>query len=210
MSEYIIGTTNQGELIGTAGYTADENAIMTNSINGILLNESQLIDKTSIITNSSNELSVNPSLSLTSLSASGNISADNLIASGYVWAKGKNRVYEQNLTASTTTSTTAVLLGTALSITPEFSGYIIVDAVLRINNNTVGDGVTVSLLNGTTVLDSETYTQEGLASNGHTLHLHYELSNQTIGTALSLSLNFNAITGGTASAKIVKFTAEEI
>lgn len=127
-----------------------------------------------------------------------------------LWDSAKNRLYQQNLTAATTTSTTATLLGTALSLTPKFSGYIIINAILRANNNTVGDGVTVSLLNGTTVLDTETYVQEGLASNSHTIFLHYELSGQTIGTALSLSLNFNAVTGGTASAKIVAFDAKEI
>ena len=133
-----------------------------------------------------------------------------LTINGWLYVKGKNRLYQQNLTAATTTSTTATLLGTALSITPAFSGYIVINAILRVNNNTVGDGVTVSLLNGTTVLDTETYVQEGLASNSHTIFLHYELSGQTIGTALSLSLNFNAVTGGTASAKIVAFDAKEI
>ena len=121
-----------------------------------------------------------------------------------------NRAYLQDLTASTTTSTTAVALGNPITITPAYSGYIVIDAVVRVNNNTLADGVTVSLLNGTTVLDSETYTQEGLASNSHTMNLHYELQNQTLGTLLTLALNFNAVTGGTASAKIVKFEAKEI
>lgn len=122
----------------------------------------------------------------------------------------KNRAYLQDLTALTTTSTTAVALGSPITITPNYGGYIVIDAVVRVNNNTLSDGVTVSLLNGTTVVDSETYTQEGLASNSHTIDLHYELQNQTLGTALTLALNFNAVTGGTASAKIVRFEAKEI
>jgi hypothetical protein len=132
-----------------------------------------------------------------------------LTITGWLY-QSRNRVYQQNLTASTTTSTTMVALGSANSITPKFSGHIVISAELRINNDTVGDGVEVELLNGTTILDSETYTQEGLASNSHTLIFHYELTGQTIGTALSISLNYSAVTGGTASAKIVSFICEEI
>ena len=127
-----------------------------------------------------------------------------------VWDSAKNRVYQQNLTAATTTSTTMVLLGSINSITPKFSGHIIITAELRISNNTLSDGVSVELLNGSTVLDTETDTQEGLASNEHSLVFHYELTSQTVGTALSISLNFAAVTGGTASAKIVSFICEEI
>lgn len=134
----------------------------------------------------------------------------NFTCNGWIWSVTPNRVYQQNLTAATTTSTTMVALGSANSITPKFSGHIIITAELRVNNNTVGDGVSVELLNGTNVLDTETYTQEGLASNGHTLIFHYELTSQTVGTALSIALNFAAVTGGTASAKIVSFICEEI
>ena len=134
----------------------------------------------------------------------------NFTCNGWIWSVTPNRVYQQNLTAATTTSTTMVALGSANSITPKFSGHIIITAELRVNNNTVGDGVSVELLNGTTVLDTETYIQEGLASNGHSLIFHYELTSQTIGTPLSIALNFAAVTGGTASAKIVSFICEEI
>ena len=153
--------------------------------------------------NALSDLTVSGTASITTISS-------NLTTDGWVYVKGKNRAYQQNLTASTTTSTTATLLGTAISFTPEFSGYLVISAVVRVSNDTVGDGVNVSLLNGTTSLDNETYTQEGVASNSHTIVLHYELSGQTIGTALSISLNFNAVTGGTASAKIVAFTIAEI
>ena len=128
----------------------------------------------------------------------------------YIYQSTRNRIYQQNLTASTTTSTTMVALGSPNSITPKFSGHIIITAELRISNNTLSDGVSVELLNGSTVLDTETYTQEGLASNEHSLVFHYELTNQTVGTALSISLNYAAVTGGTASAKIVSFICEEI
>ena len=35
----------------------------------------------------------------------------NMIVTGYAWIKGKNRTYQQSLTAATTTSTTATLRG---------------------------------------------------------------------------------------------------
>ena len=140
----------------------------------------------------------------------------NMIAKGYAWIKGKNRSYQQALTAATTTSTTATLLGTSIAFTPAFSGYLVVSAVVRASNNTLSDGVTISIYQGstsgalTTLLDSETYTQEGLASNEETFVTHYELSSQTVGTATYISLAFNAVTGGTASAKIVSFSVQEI
>lgn len=142
--------------------------------------------------------------------------SSNLTVTGYSWIKGKNRSYQQALTASTTTSTSATLLGTSMSFTPSFSGYMVISAIVRANNNTIGDGVVIGLYQGatsgalTTLLDSETYTQEGLASNSETFVLHYELSGQTVGTATYISLAFNAVTGGTASAKIVSLSVQEI
>lgn len=143
-------------------------------------------------------------------------SSGDLTIAGYAYIKSKNRSYQQDLTASTTTSTSATLLGTSIGFTPKFSGYLVISAVVRANNNTIGDGVTISLYQGsssgslTTLLDSETYTQEGLASNSETFVLHYELSSQTVGTETYISLAFNAVTGGTASAKIVSLSVQEV
>ena len=143
-------------------------------------------------------------------------SSGDLTINGYAYIKGKNRSYQQNLTASTTTSTSATLLGTSIGFTPKFSGYLVISAVVRANNNTTSDGVTISLYQGsssgslTTLLDSETYTQEGLDSNSETFVMHYELSSQTIGTETYISLAFNAVTGGTASAKIVSLSVQEV
>ena len=139
-----------------------------------------------------------------------------VITSSYAWVQGKNRQYEQALTPQTTTSTSATLLGSSISITPKFSGYLVITLVVRGNNNTVADGITIGIYQGassgalTTLLDSDTYTQEGAASNSHTFVLHYELSGQTIGTATYISAAFNAITGGTASAKIVDLSVQEV
>lgn len=239
MGTYILGGSNTNDDTGVLNVQGDINALSdltvtgTATISTLTVNDSASIYNT-LTVNSSN-ITVNGTLSTTgnssfpsvetpiinasasplSLQIAGSTiatldSSGDLTTNGWVYVKGKNRAYQQNLTASTTTSTTATLLGTAISFTPAFSGYLVISATVRINNNTLGDGVNVSLLNGTTILDSETYTQEGLASNSHTLILHYELTGQTIGTALSISLNFNAVTGGTASAKIVSFTIAEI
>ena len=110
----------------------------------------------------------------------------------------------QDLTAQTTTSTTSVNLASAVDIQPLFDGNLTISAIVRGNNNTLSDGITVSLLNGTTVLDSETYTQEGVASNSHTFALMYNLS-VSKGNLYNIYLTFNAVSGGTASAKVVSF-----
>lgn len=129
----------------------------------------------------------------------------------------------QDLTAQTTTSTSAVSLG-SIGITPLHTGIIRVYLTVRASNNTLGDGVTISLYSGATSgaltnsLDSETYTQEGLASNEHTSQLYYELTpsdvnslaGQYIGKPVYLTAAFNAVTGGTASAKVVRLYAEEV
>ena len=129
----------------------------------------------------------------------------------------------QDLTAQTTTSTSAVSLG-SIGITPLHTGIIRVYLTVRSSNDTLGDGVTISLYSGATSgtltnsLDSETYTQEGLASNEHTSQLYYELTpsdvnslaGQYLGKPVYLTAAFNAVTGGTASAKVVRLYAEEV
>ena len=121
-----------------------------------------------------------------------------------------NRVYNQDLTAQTNDTTTLSTAST-ISITPSFSGRVKIKAILRGSNNTLSDGIKVALYNGSTSIDSETYTQEGLASNEHTFALSYDSlsSALTIGTAYSFTVQFAAVTGGTASLKVVEFSAEE-
>ena len=237
MGTYILGGSNTNDDTGVLNAQGDVNALSDLTVSGTAditgdstLSNASLSGTLSVTGDSTLASTTASSLTVSDTLTSPNINASaspldlqvagstvatldssgDLTTNGWVYVKGKNRAYQQNLTASTTTSTTATLLGTAISFTPEFSGYLVISAVVRVSNDTLSDGVNVSLLNGTTVLDSETYTQEGLASNSHTVVLHYELSGQTIGTALSISLNFNAVTGGTASAKIVSFTIAEI
>ena len=121
-----------------------------------------------------------------------------------------NRVYNQDLSAQTNATTTLSTAST-ISITPSFSGRVKIKAILRGSNNTLADGITVALYNGSTSIDSETYTQEGLASNEHTFALSFDSlsSPLTIGTAYSFTVQFAAVTGGTASLKVIEFSAEE-
>ena len=110
-----------------------------------------------------------------------------------------------------TNATTTLSTASTISITPSFSGRVKIKAILRGSNNTLSDGIKVALYNGTTSIDSETYTQEGLASNEHTFALSFDSlsSPLTIGTAYSFTVQFAAVTGGTASLKVIEFSAEE-
>ena len=124
-----------------------------------------------------------------------------------------NRQYTQNLTAQTTTSTTPVSIG-SLGITPLGTNPILINAIVRGSNNTLSDGIVVSLYSGSTsgaltnLLDSETYTQEGVASNEHTFDIYYQAT-QTQGTLTYYTIAINSVTGGTASAKLVKLAVAE-
>ena len=121
-----------------------------------------------------------------------------------------NRIYNQDLTAQTNNTTTLATAST-INITPTFSGRVRVKAVIRGSNDTLSDGTKVALYNGTTSLDSETYTQEGLASNEHTFVMSYDSlsSALTLNTEYTFTVQFAAVTGGTASVKVVEFSAEE-
>ena len=118
------------------------------------------------------------------------------------------RSQTQNLTAQTTTSTTPVNFGT-VNITPLVTGNIKITMVVRGSNNTLADGTAVGLYNGSTLLLSETYTQEGLASNEHSFVLSYYLTGLTLNQAITVNAMFNAVTGGTASAKLIELSAVE-
>ena len=114
----------------------------------------------------------------------------------------------QNLTAQTTTLTSPVNFG-SVNITPLITGNVRILLVVRGSNNTVGDGIVVGLYNGSTLLDSETYTQEGLASNEHSFVLSSYLLNQTLNQQITLNVMFNSVTGGTASVKLIELSGVE-
>lgn len=114
-----------------------------------------------------------------------------------------------NYDEASTTSTTATTI-TSISINPNKTGTILITAYVRVANNTIGDGVTVQLVNGSTVLDDSTITQEGIASNYHDIVLSYTYFNQTLNTPITIALQYMAVTGGTASIIVQSFMAEEV
>ena len=115
----------------------------------------------------------------------------------------------QDLTEQTSTATTAPGLSIgSITFTAGYTGTVYLEAIVRGSNNTVGDGITVGLYNGTTLLDSETYTQEGAASNQHTFSLFYALS-VSLGSTYTIHAYILAVTGGTAQAKLVRLKARD-
>ena len=120
----------------------------------------------------------------------------------------KNRISSYNYTADTTTSTSNVVAASQ-TITPKTSGLVAIRATVIINNNTVGDGVAVFLYNGSTQLDTSTYTQEGLAGNNHTVTLYSEQLFTSPFAAQTYTVQYAAITGGTALCETQEFTTEE-
>lgn len=117
--------------------------------------------------------------------------------------------YLQNLTAQTTTSTTPVSIG-SISITPLITGNILISAFIYAQNNTLGDGITVGIYNGSTLLSSQTYTQEGSVANYSTIPISAYLTGLTLQTAITISIQINAVTGGTAGAQIIMLTGREV
>jgi len=103
-------------------------------------------------------------------------------------------------TAVTTTSTTAYTTVNSLSFTPSKTGKVLVIARLIVNNNTAGDGVSVELLNGSTVIDGPYTLISSAASQNQSVTLMALLTGLTVGTAITLSTAIEAVTGGTASA----------
>lgn len=141
---------------------------------------------------------------------------------GGIAVSGYNRVFGQNLNAQTTTSTTPVAAtvnwggttATSVNFTPRFLGRVRITAHFQINNNTVGDGVTVTIDNNGTVILSETYTQEGAAGNPHDVAFAYEYGTGVVAaltknTTYTFTVNYNAVTGGTASLTVYGVLIEE-
>ena len=135
-----------------------------------------------------------------------------IIVSGFSYTTNSNSIKNRNSTylyAPASTTSTSPTTAISQTLTPQTSGLIAVRVLAKISNNTLNDKVNIELYNGSTLLDSDTYTQEGLASNPHLTALYYEAT-YTIGTPQTFSVQFNAITGGTASCEIQEFTIEEI
>jgi len=203
------GTTNT--LTGTSAYIANAPAYATTYSSGhIVLNGGG----NTIIANSTDSYSfqVSANLSLGGFSGAGPFAIYNLGA-----VAAQSAFSAVNLSASySTTSTTPVStgLGTAKIVVSIYSkGFPIVVSFEGYGyNNTLGDGVTLSLYVSTagvpaqgsappstdTLLTSITTTQEGLASNPYSMPITYVYTPTATGNYY-FYVTINAVTGGTAT-----------
>ena len=120
-----------------------------------------------------------------------------------------NRFSSYSYAAFSTSSTSPISISSQ-SFTPLHSGLVTIRAVVSISNNTIGDGVEVGLYNGSTLLDSDVFTQEGLASNTHEITLYTEQLFTSPFSIQTYSIQINAVTGGTATAEIQQFEINEV
>ncbi len=120
--------------------------------------------------------------------------------------KNRNATYAYEVISTTSTSPVNLISET---FTPQSTGLVMIRVVAKVYNNTIGDGVSVTLLAGSNPIDADTYTQEGLANNPHYIVLYNE-NLYPIGTQQTFSVQFNAITGGTAYCEIQEFSVEEV
>jgi hypothetical protein len=230
-SSYTVGETNQGKTIGQASLPLKDIYADTIIANSFKLSNGSSIsippDNTTIILNSEGDLSVNPSLSIDSLtlsdtlSVTGDTTASNITTSGWIYQQGRNRVYYQNLNSSSTNSAEGAPYGPvlkSLEIIPKFSGHIIIDAQTLISNTVSGDGTFTTLWTGSTsgaqttclILNSPRIIS--IADEYVSSPLHYELTDQPIGTPIYISLGYGGSQGNTGDAEIivVSFIVEEI
>ena len=120
-----------------------------------------------------------------------------------------NRIssYSYKQFSTSNTSPTTII---SHSFTPKNSGLVTIKAVVAISNNTIGDGVEVGLYNGSALLDSRGFTQEGLASNPHEITLYTEQYFTSPFSIQTFSIQINAVTGGTATAQLQQFEINEV
>ena len=149
-----------------------------------------------------------------------NTNGSNQLATASVFLD-KPVIHLQNLTAQSITATTATAITldsdsgvSSFIYNPKTSFRIKISAKLTVSNNTIGDSITVGLYNGTTLLASETYAQEGLASNPHDIDLSYTFSKSDISSlspssTITFTLQSN-VSAGTGSVIVKDFTIEEL
>lgn len=118
----------------------------------------------------------------------------------------RNSSYQYAPLSSSSTSNTIAI---SQSIKPQTSGLIRIRASAIVSNNTIGSGVSMSLYNGTTLLDTDSYTQEGLANNHHLITLYTEQLFTSPFSQQTYSIQYAAITNGDATCEIQEFTIEE-
>jgi hypothetical protein len=190
-SSYTVGETNQGKTIGQIEYASLQQEISLKDIYA------------------------------DTLSVTGDTTASNITTSGWIYQQGRNRVYYQNLWASDTNLLDSNPVGSqvlkSLEIIPKFSGHIIIDAQTLVSNTVGGDITYTTLWSGSTSGAKTT----NLITNGMIIRianqylsspLHYELTDQPIGTPIYISLAYGGAEANTGDAEIivVSFIVEEI
>ena len=132
----------------------------------------------------------------------------NISSFNYTFTSGifnRNSSYQYAKTYTTSTSPTTII---SQSLTPQFTGLVKIKAVVQVYNNTAGDGVFVGLYNGSNLLDSETLISN-TANQQQIAYLYDEVLYSTPFSQQAFSIQFNAVSGGTAYAEIQEFTIEE-
>jgi hypothetical protein len=101
-------------------------------------------------------------------------------------------------TAVTTTSITEYTTVNSISFTPSKTGILLVMAFLVVNNDTAGDGVSAQI-----TIDGTAYGTTTLISsvaNQNQVYAYSTIYNGSVGMAVSINTEIEAVTGGTASA----------
>jgi hypothetical protein len=136
---------------------------------------------------------------------------NNVNISGYITQGGIN--YSAMASTYSTASTTQVSSGLGAAVTAGPNSRNLIRSVARASNNTLTDGVQVSLYRsitsipiagsapntGDVQLCTNIYTQEGAASNYHSMDFQFLDTGLTAGIAYYYYLTIMAVTGGTAS-----------
>ena len=214
MGTYILGGSNTNDDTGVLNAQGDINAL-----SDVIVTEDLTVNGNATISTTLTSPNINASTSPLDLQVAGSTvatldSSGDLTIDGWNYAKGRNRLYYQDLTISTfTPSSTPTLIGESITITPKFSGHIVIDAVVGVNVTVSGVEVNVTIFNGSTGINGYDVNAPNTPVNNYPeAILHYELSNQPIGTPITLSLYLTLVssTSATVGYFIEKFVAEEI
>ena len=167
---------------------------------------------------------VDGTLTAGTATVTGNSTVDGILTAGGIHNKGYAYI-NNNSTELTTTSTTYTATGYGIVYTPVSTGNILVKTSGLVSNNTIGDGVYISLgyaagtaliaagtvLSLTTITGMGiTFTQEGLGSNYVPYNLDQVITGLTVGTSYIFETGIQAIGGGTVSDYLQYMSVTEI
>ena len=214
MGTYILGGSNTNDDTGVLNAQGDVNALAD-----VIVTNDLTVSGNATVSTTLTSPNINASASPLDLQVAGSTvatldSSGDLTINGWSYIKGRNRVYYQNLTISSfEPSSTPTLIGESITITPKSSGHIVIEAVAGVNVAVSGVEVNLSLYNGSTSINGYDINAANTPVNNYPeAILHYELSNQPIGTPITLSLYLTLVssTTGTVGYFIENFVAEEI